>query len=493
MRDLTQLSSHYDVLGITTTATAVEIKEAYHKLALEFHPDKNLENATQAGENFKCVHAAYEILNDPAKKQSYDRKNLKKTTVGRGATKNHVPTVIKTAYDFNAVLSPLSEDQRTAVYNATKDHLPNVMKTASDLNTVHDYLNTAKRTAVYNAIQDHLPNMIKTAYDLGLVLKLLNADQCAKIFIEKKRDLPNLIRTAYYDMNHAIAIVLIKQLETAAVKLFFRGYEIQEGSLGYCRGSQESITLQDITDHARGKDIQGFSSAGADDKTKRSIANTRERLIDVFHVDPGDINKCSVVVTNIFCAASNHAVSRPTFKATFHGHSFDNLLVIFQHLPPGEITEILKLGNAAAEIAKEIQTIENLVMLILNSNLENLTVLLGNQEIQQLIKSTKDLCATLRSLSCEQTTVVCDAMKNHLTNLIKTPWDLATAFLNLDENQRTAVYNAMKDQLPDMIKTLDDLGLVLRLFNADQCTEICIAKKKDLPNLSKTETEMRLQ
>ncbi|MGB0895737.1 MAG: molecular chaperone DnaJ [Flavobacteriaceae bacterium] len=63
---------YYDVLGVSKNATAQEIKKAYRKKAIKFHPDKNPGDKT-AEENFKEAAEAYEILSDDDKKAKYDR------------------------------------------------------------------------------------------------------------------------------------------------------------------------------------------------------------------------------------------------------------------------------------------------------------------------------------------------------------------------------------------------------------------------------------
>ena len=63
---------YYSILGITKSASAAEIKKAYRKKAIGYHPDKN-QGDTAAEEKFKKAAEAYEILSDPNKKAKYDQ------------------------------------------------------------------------------------------------------------------------------------------------------------------------------------------------------------------------------------------------------------------------------------------------------------------------------------------------------------------------------------------------------------------------------------
>ena len=63
---------YYEVLGVSKSSTPEEIKKAYRKLAMQYHPDKNPGDAA-AEEKFKEAAEAYDVLSNPEKKQRYDQ------------------------------------------------------------------------------------------------------------------------------------------------------------------------------------------------------------------------------------------------------------------------------------------------------------------------------------------------------------------------------------------------------------------------------------
>ncbi len=66
-------TDYYDILGVSKSASADEIKKAYRKQALEWHPDRHKDDKGAAEKRFKEINEAYQILSDPQKRTSYDQ------------------------------------------------------------------------------------------------------------------------------------------------------------------------------------------------------------------------------------------------------------------------------------------------------------------------------------------------------------------------------------------------------------------------------------
>jgi DnaJ-class molecular chaperone len=77
-------TDYYDILGVSKGASADEIKKAYRKQALEWHPDRHKDDKEAAEKRFKEINEAYQILSNPQKKTAYDNYGHDAFTSGGG-------------------------------------------------------------------------------------------------------------------------------------------------------------------------------------------------------------------------------------------------------------------------------------------------------------------------------------------------------------------------------------------------------------------------
>ncbi|XP_063066170.1 dnaJ homolog subfamily B member 5 [Engraulis encrasicolus] len=91
VQSVAPVKDYYSLLGVTTESNEDEIRRAYHKLALRYHPDKNPEE--DAAEKFKEIREAYDVLTDPQKRNQYDRRDA---CMKRPATKGDSSPPAKT-------------------------------------------------------------------------------------------------------------------------------------------------------------------------------------------------------------------------------------------------------------------------------------------------------------------------------------------------------------------------------------------------------------
>ncbi|MGB3241458.1 MAG: DnaJ domain-containing protein, partial [Candidatus Omnitrophota bacterium] len=84
------MADYYELLGVRRDASADEIKKAYRKLAVKYHPDKNPDNK-EAEEKFKEISHAYEILSSPEKRRQYDQFGESAFQYGTGGFGFHDP------------------------------------------------------------------------------------------------------------------------------------------------------------------------------------------------------------------------------------------------------------------------------------------------------------------------------------------------------------------------------------------------------------------
>ncbi|GBG27919.1 DnaJ-like subfamily C member 21 [Hondaea fermentalgiana] len=106
---------HYDVLEVSRTADADELKKQYRKMALRWHPDKNRDNLEEAEHRIKEINAAYEVLNDPNERAWYDDHRdaiLRGGDGTAGADGTESPTVNLWAYFRSSCFEGFDDDEK---------------------------------------------------------------------------------------------------------------------------------------------------------------------------------------------------------------------------------------------------------------------------------------------------------------------------------------------------------------------------------------------
>ncbi|OCT73871.1 dnaJ homolog subfamily B member 6-B isoform X2 [Xenopus laevis] len=93
---------YYDVLGVQRNSSPDDIKKAYRRLALKWHPDKNPDNKEEAERRFKEVAEAYEVLSDSKKRDIYDKYGKEGLAGGGGGGGSHYDVPFQFGFTFRS-------------------------------------------------------------------------------------------------------------------------------------------------------------------------------------------------------------------------------------------------------------------------------------------------------------------------------------------------------------------------------------------------------
>uniref|UniRef100_A0A4X2LCU9 DnaJ homolog subfamily C member 21 n=1 Tax=Vombatus ursinus TaxID=29139 RepID=A0A4X2LCU9_VOMUR len=120
------MKCHYEALGVRRDASEEELKKAYRRLALKWHPDKNLDNAAEAAEQFKLIQAAYDVLSDPQERAWYD--NHREALLKRGADGDYQDDSLDLLHYFTVTCYSGYEDDEKGFYAVYRNVFEMIVK-----------------------------------------------------------------------------------------------------------------------------------------------------------------------------------------------------------------------------------------------------------------------------------------------------------------------------------------------------------------------------
>lgn len=185
------IKDYYTILGIAPIATEQEVKKAFRKLALQYHPDKNQHDPLSEA-MFKEVQEAYEVLSDPKQREEYNYKRWYNRTKGKSFVKRALTpaAILEECNQLQAYMGSMSIFQID--YDALSFHIRQILSADNIAILAHAGDTATNQQIIQSLIQSSAPLPLSYANPIAdLMVQLAGQDNATIIavsdFIREKK------------------------------------------------------------------------------------------------------------------------------------------------------------------------------------------------------------------------------------------------------------------------------------------------------------------
>ena len=400
-----------------------------------------------------------------------------------GELHDHLLKIMPSSRHFSTVMNQVknSPDKVALVYNAMKLSLPAFITSASDVADVFEHLSAKEKEDFYERMSGGLHetlSLIKSANDYSKILRHLTQNRRMEVSSAMSAAaLSEVIKSARGVTSFEDACLILSVLSLEQSVAFFK--EMSEGLLFLMNKSSSRIEMNTLSQEKQAiltdaicASLPTFIQLAGGMKISNFVS-----ILNFLLPEQGAI----------FCAAMKES-KFPLLNPTAH-----DLVYILNELPLIKSKMVLDIMKKEwiEMLLSETNPLD--VIIQLPSDKRAVVYVMMKDELPALIKTLFHLKTILKSSSPEQCTVLCEAMKNQLSNFTVSHDDISLHMLHMtgpDVVRKRVMFELIQRQLPSIIKSVDDLAIVLADLTPAQSRVICNAIKNKLPRMIKSEKDI---